>query len=62
MIFLSSISKDPIVISSANTIYTQLKSKAPAHIKKNIDCFEKVCSKEHEIKVMKGIEDNVNIK
>ena len=57
---MQSITKNPITISAANTVYNLLKSKAPANVQKELSLYENVCSKEHEIKSTKEIYDNVN--
>lgn len=58
---MQSITKNPITISAANTIYTMLKSKAPKNIQKELMLYEDICSKEYEIKSLKEMYDNVNV-
>ena len=57
---MQSITKNPITISSANTVYNLLKTKAPQNVQKELSLFETLCSKEHEIKTTKEIYENVN--
>lgn len=59
---MQSITKNPITVSAANTIYTMLKNIAPTNIQKELTLFENLCSKEHEIKTTKEIYNNVNNK
>lgn len=59
---MQSITKNPIIVSAANTTYTMLKNIAPANIQKELTLFEDLCSKEHEIKTTKEIYNNVNNK
>ena len=59
---MQSITKNPITISAANTVYTSLKTQAPANVQKELELFENVCSKEYEIKTTKEIYNNVNNK
>ena len=58
---MQSITKNPITISAANTVYTFLKTQAPVNVQKELELFENVCSKEHEIKTIKEIHNNVNV-
>ena len=58
---MQSITKNPITISAANTVYTTLKNKAPKNIQKELMLYENVCSKEYEIKSLKEMSDNVNV-
>ena len=59
---MQSITKNPITISAANTVYNSLKTKAPQNVQKELSLFEDLCSKEHEIKTTKEIYNNVNNK
>lgn len=59
---MQSITKNPITVAAANTIYTMLKNIAPTNIQKELTLFEDLCSKEHEIKTTKEIYNNVNNK
>ena len=59
---MQSITKNPITVSAANTVYTMLKNIAPTNIQKELTLFENLCSKEHEIKTTKEIYNNVNNK
>ena len=59
---MQSITKNPIIVSAANTTYTMLKNIAPSNIQKELTLFEDLCSKEHEIKTTKEIYNNVNNK
>ena len=57
---MQSITKNPITIAAANTVYNSLKTKAPQNVQKELSLFEDLCSKEHEIKKTKEIYKNVN--
>lgn len=59
---MQSITKNPIIVSAANTVYTMSKNIAPSNIQKELTLFEDLCSKEHEIKTTKEIYNNVNNK
>ena len=59
---MQSITKNPITIAAANTVYNLLKTKAPQNVQKELSLFETLCSKEHEIKKTKEIYENVNNK
>ena len=57
---MQSITKNPITIAAANTVYNLLKTKAPQNVQKELSLFETLSSKEHEIKITKEIYKNVN--
>ena len=57
---MQSITKNPITIAAANTVYNLLKTKAPQNVQKELSLFETLSSKEHEIKKTKEIYKNVN--
>lgn len=57
---MQSITKNPITIAAANTVYNLLKTKAPQNVQKELSLFETLDSKEHEIKITKEIYKNVN--
>ena len=57
---MTSISKDPVVIAAANTIYSKLKELSPDNIQNSIHNFEQISNKEHEIKLYNEVKNNVN--